>query len=284
MSSRHACLYSLLHQKLFYGRQRATVARRHPADGQSFLHTSSSDHAMNRPSLAPAIIAGLSFIAGLALLGFLLANALVSFKAMERTVTVKGLSEREVAADIVIWPITFTAADNDLAGLYGTIDRAKEQIAAFLITRGVGEEELSSSLPAITDKSAQQYDSGQARDFRYTAVQTVTVYSARVDQIRGIMNQLSALGKSGIVFKGDDYQGQTEYLFNGLNQLKPEMIQEATAKAREVAEKFAEDSNSRLGKIRQASQGQFSIESRDKNNPHLKRVRVVSTVEYYLVD
>ena len=239
---------------------------------------------MNRTNLSPAIIAGLSFIAGLALLGFLLANALVAFKTMERTVTVKGLSEREVAADIVIWPITFTAADNDLAGLYNAIDHTKEQIAAFLFARGVEQEELSFSLPAITDKSAQQYDSGQARDFRYTAVQTVTVYSAKVDQVRGIMNQLSALGKSGIAFKGDDYQGQTEYIFNGLNQLKPEMIQEATAKAREVAEKFAQDSSSRLGKIRRASQGQFSIEPRDKNNPQLKKVRVVSTVEYYLVD
>jgi hypothetical protein len=62
------------------------------------------------------------------------------------------------------------------------------------------------------------------------------------------------------------------------------MIEEATRNAREVAQKFAEDSDSRLGKIRQASQGQFSIEPRDTNNPHIKKVRVVSTVEYYLSD
>ena len=62
------------------------------------------------------------------------------------------------------------------------------------------------------------------------------------------------------------------------------MIEEATMQAREVALKFAKDSNSRLGKIKKASQGQFSISARDKNNPHIKKVRVVSTVEYYLSD
>ena len=88
----------------------------------------------------------------------------------------------------------------------------------------------------------------------------------------------------GYGFTGDAYQNPVEYLFSRLNEVKPEMIEEATRNAREVASKFAEDSNSRLGKIRQASQGQFSIEPRDTNNPHIKKVRVVSTVEYYLAD
>jgi len=62
------------------------------------------------------------------------------------------------------------------------------------------------------------------------------------------------------------------------------MVEEATTKAREVATKFAEDSQSKLGKIKRASQGQFSIAARDNNNPHIKKIRVVSTVEYYLSD
>ena len=98
------------------------------------------------------------------------------------------------------------------------------------------------------------------------------------------MSNLSQLGKQGIVFTGGNHQSQTEYVFTRLNEIKPEMIEEATTKAREVALKFAEDSNSKLGKIKRASQGQFSINARDKNNPHIKRVRVVSTVEYYLSD
>jgi hypothetical protein len=98
------------------------------------------------------------------------------------------------------------------------------------------------------------------------------------------MSSLSELGKKGIVFTGGNYESQTEYIFNRLNDIKPEMIEEATRKAREVAQKFAGDSQSTLGKIKRASQGQFSIKSRDKNNPHIKRIRVVSTVEYYLSD
>jgi uncharacterized protein len=92
------------------------------------------------------------------------------------------------------------------------------------------------------------------------------------------------LGKEGIVFTGGNYQSQTEYLFTRLNEIKPEMIEEATRQAREVAQKFAADSQSTLGKIKKASQGQFSISDRDKNNPHIKKIRVVSTVEYYLSD
>ncbi|WP_131811768.1 SIMPL domain-containing protein, partial [Paraglaciecola hydrolytica] len=138
--------------------------------------------------------------------------------------------------------------------------------------------------PAITDKLAQQYGGDMNAKFRYTGVQTITVYSSDVDKVRKVMSSLSSLGKEGIVFIGDNYQAQVEYLFNQLNEVKPAMIEEATNKAREVALKFASDSNSRLGKIKQASQGQFSITDRDKNNPHIKLVRVVSTVEYYLAD
>ncbi len=96
--------------------------------------------------------------------------------------------------------------------------------------------------------------------------------------------RLIELGKSGIVLSGDDYQSRTQYLFTGLNDLKPKMIEEATRNAREVAQKFAADSDSRLGKIRTAYQGQFSIQDRDGNTPHIKKVRVVSTIEYYLAD
>lgn len=98
------------------------------------------------------------------------------------------------------------------------------------------------------------------------------------------MQQLSVLGRQGIVLTGGGYQFQTEYLFTRLNEIKPEMIEEATTKAREVALKFAADSQSQLGKIKRASQGQFSISARDRNNPHIKRLRVVSTIEYYLSD
>ncbi|MCB1151271.1 SIMPL domain-containing protein, partial [bacterium] len=125
---------------------------------------------------------------------------------------------------------------------------------------------------------------GPAPEFRYSAQQTVTVYSDDVATVRKAMQKASDLGRSGLVLGGGGWDTQVEYLFTGLNDIKPAMIEEATRKAREVAQKFAEDSDSRLGKIKNASQGLFSIQDRDRFNPHVKKIRVVTTVEYYLSD
>ena len=140
------------------------------------------------------------------------------------------------------------------------------------------------SVPAIVDHQAQGYSPENARQFRYSGTSTLTVYSLNVEQVRAAMRNLVDLGKRGIAIAGEDYGSRTEFLFTHLNDLKPAMIEEATRNAREVAVKFAQDSSSVLGKIRTASQGQFSIEDRDSNTPHIKKVRVVSTVEYYLSD
>lgn len=233
---------------------------------------------------ASAFLLGVFVFLGLAALGYLLGNAAIQFKEYERTVRVKGLSEREYEANIVIWPIQFTETGNDLENLYASVEANTAKIKAFLERKGINSNEITFSPPAITDKSVQQYGRNDRPEFRYTAIQTVTVYSENIRAVRSVMGLLSELGKKGIVFTGGDYQSQPEYIFTRLNEVKPEMIEEATRKAREVAEKFAADSQSTLGKIRRASQGQFSITARDTNNPHIKKVRVVSTIEYYLSD
>lgn len=233
---------------------------------------------------ASAVILGVSLIIGLSALGYILGDAAIRFKEYERTVTVKGLSEREYPADIVIWPIQFSVADNNLEAIYKSIDTNTSMITSFLRSAGLEAAEISHTSPFITDKSAQQYGGQENAEFRYTATQTVTVYSKKIDVVREVMGKLSDLGKQGIVFTGDSYQSQTEYIFDRLNEVKPVMVEEATREARDVAEKFASDSKSSLGKIQSASQGQFSISDRDKNNPHIKKVRVVSTVTYYLSD
>lgn len=236
---------------------------------------------LNRTS---SLIQGICIIIGLSSLGYLLGHAAIQYKELERTVTVKGLSEREYKADIVIWPIQFNIAGNDLEKVYDEIDNNTAKIKAFLEKSGIGANEISFSSPSIIDKSAQQYGNDNQAKFRYAATQTVTVYSKNIDLVRRVMENMSDLGKQGIVFTGNNYQAQTEYLFTRLNEVKPKMIEEATQNAREVAEKFASDSKSTLGKIKTASQGQFSISERDKNNPQIKKVRVVSTVTYYLSD
>jgi hypothetical protein len=239
---------------------------------------------MSAPNKLNSFFLGICLFFGLSSLGYLLGDAAIKFKEYERTVTVKGLSEREYEADIVIWPIQFTAASNDLGEMYRSVDSSTGKIRSFLKKAGIENEEISFSSPAITDKSAQQYGNQPKAEFRYTASQTVTVYSKNIETVGGVMGRISTLGKQGIVFTGGNHRSQTEYIFTRLNEIKPEMIEEATKKAREVAEKFASDSKSTLGKIRTASQGQFSINARDKNNPHIKKVRVVSTVAYYLSD
>ncbi|GAA5137218.1 SIMPL domain-containing protein [Thalassotalea piscium] len=239
---------------------------------------------MQQENKVSAFTLGVFIFLGLTMLGYLLASAAIEYKQYDRTIKVKGLSEQEYNADIVLWPIQFIAAGNDLESLYISIEKNTTKIKDFLTDRGITIEEISFSAPAISDKSAQQYGNSGQYEYRYSATQTVTVYSTQIASIRKIMAALSELGKQGIVFVGDNYQTQTEYIFTRLNDIKPAMIEEATRKAREVAEKFALDSDSKLGKIKKASQGQFSIRSRDKNNPHIKLVRVVSTIEYYLSD
>jgi hypothetical protein len=239
---------------------------------------------MQKSNRVSALILGVFFSIGLLSFGYMLGNTAITYKEYERTVTVKGLSEREFEADIVIWPIQFTVASNNIEELYNSIESNTSKIRGFLEMNGLDASEISLSSPAITDKSAQQYGNNAKAEFRYSAQQTVTVYSTKIGAVREVMGKLAELGKTGIVFSAGNYQSETEYLFTRLNEVKPEMIEEATRKAREVALKFAEDSESSLGKIRRASQGQFSINSRDKNNPHIKKVRVVSTVEYYLSD
>lgn len=239
---------------------------------------------MQQGSKSSALILGAGIFLGLAVLGLLLADAALKFKQLDRRITVKGLAEREVQANIVIWPIQFADANNDLQAIYRSVEANTQKIVSFLVNKGLKPDEISFSTPQIADKSAHQYAGSPRPEFRYSAIQTVTVYSKNISLARSVMRQMSELGKSGIAFTGDSYQAQTEYLYTELNEIKPAMIEEATRKAREVAEKFASDSASRLGKIKRASQGQFSIAARDNNNPHIKKVRVVSTVEYYLSD
>jgi hypothetical protein len=239
---------------------------------------------MKTESRSSALLLGLFIFLGLAALGFQLGNAALDYREYERSVSVKGLSEREYPADVVIWPIAFTHAGNDLAELYADIARSADRIVRFLLANDIAADEITVAPPAITDKSAQQYGNSGTLTFRYNANQAVTVYSQDIDTVRRAMDRLSELGGQGIVITGGNYDARTEYLFTRLNEVKPAMIEEATRHARLAAEKFASDSNSTLGKIRTASQGQFSISPRDKHNPHIKKVRVVSTVEYYLAD
>lgn len=236
---------------------------------------------MGNNRLAAALVLALGMVAA----AWLLADGLIRFKQFERSVEVKGLAEREVPADTAIWPIVFSEADADLARLYQTLQSKNAVIIAFLEEQGFKPEEISVSAPSINDRQAQDYGNAElANRLRYTGKSVITVYTRQVDRVLQAMPKLSVLGEQGIALSRGDYDTRPRFLFTGLNSLKPEMIEEATRNARLAADKFAKDSDSSLGKIKRASQGQFSIEDRDASTAHIKKVRVVSTVDYFLAD
>ena len=119
--------------------------------------------------------------------------------------------------------------------------------------------------------------------YRYVAKSVITVTSTNVDLVRGLITKQAELMRQGIALVSEEYgSDQVTYSFTGLNDIKPAMVEEATKNARATAQKFADDSDCSLGGIRNAQQGQFSIESRDQNTPYIKNIRVVNTIEYSL--
>ena len=216
-------------------------------------------------------------------LGAFLYCAMIHTKDRDRVVSVRGLSEREVKADFVIWPIVYKEVGNDLSLIHDAVQAKNATLAKFLRENGVDAAEISWSAPEIEDAQGERYGDNR-RPFRYIATVVTTVASKNVDRVREIMGKQGELLKQGIAFSGDDYRYRKIYSFNGLNEIKPTMIDEANKNARAAAEKFATDSESKLGKIKTATQGQFSISDRDENTPFIKNVRVVTNVQYFLED
>lgn len=203
----------------------------------------------------------------------------------DRVVTVKGLSEREVPADKVIWPLVYKELGNDPAVIYERLQTKNTEVVAFLKSHGLTDAEITVISPQVTDRHADSWGGQQNIANRYVATSIITVSSSQVEQVRSIMQKQAELMKMGIALVSSEYgTGSVKYEFTGLNDVKPAMVEEATKNARLTAEKFAKDSESRLGKIRRATQGQFSISNRDDNTPHIKNIRVVTTVEYYIND
>lgn len=234
---------------------------------------------MNNQHIIPSLI----LAAGIAIMGNTLSNGIIEYKDMDRTVTVKGLCEREVMADKVTWSLMYKELGNDPSQIYDLLEQKNNKVVAFLKSSGIKSQDISINPPVITDRQADNYGN-EIMTYRYKATSVITVTSNEVEKVRKLLTKQSQLMKQGIALVSNEY-GNTNsviYEYTGLNKIKPEMIKEATENARATAQKFADDSDSRLGKIRTAQQGQFSITNRDDNTPHIKNIRVVSTIEYTL--
>lgn len=220
---------------------------------------------------------------GITLLGIFIYIGLSKFSANSRVVTVRGLSEREVNANKVTWPIVSKQVGNDLTSIYKEVEATNNAIVQFLKSNGISDKEFSVNAPKVQDMQADNYGGTQA-PYRYNVTSVVVVTSDQVQKVNELMSKQSELIAKGIAIVAGDYNYQTLYEFTELNKIKPDMVADATKNARKAAQKFSEDSQSKLGKIKTASQGQFSIEDRDQYTPYIKKVRVVSTIEYYLED
>jgi len=229
------------------------------------------------------IYLGAAFVLGMLILGGSLVLMVNNLKSYDRCVTVKGLCEKEVKADKVIWPIVYRQAGNDLSELYNRVKDMNGVIVKFLKDAGVTDAEITANAPSILDTQTNLY--GERKEYRYIVTAGVTVCSEKVDLMVKLQTEQAKLYEKGIpVGIGESWSYPVTYSFTGLNDIKPAMIEEATINARQAAEKFAKDSNSKLGKIKNATQGQFSVSDRDNNTPYIKNVRVVTNVVYYLKD
>lgn len=229
------------------------------------------------------LYSGMFVMIGLVVLGLMIPRAVGKYRSYDRTVNVKGLCEKEVMADKVIWPVVYKVMADDIQSIYDQTDRNNATIKVFLQSGGVDASEITVSVPQISDKYANEYGSND-RTFRYIATNVITVCTDKVEVVLELMSKQSELLKKGIVTGGNSWENPVEFKYEGLNDIKPEMIEEATKNAREAADKFAKDSDSRLGKIKTANQGTFTIENRDSNTPYIKKVRVVTSVTYYLTN
>lgn len=246
----------------------------------------SVSRSVSRSLLVPALVLAAGLVVGALLFGLGIGSA----RAGDRFVTVKGVAEREVRADLAIWPLRLVAADNDLARASATLRDSERAVRAFLARQGIDSTQITRQDFSATDAYTNQYGPPQVTS-RYALRQTLVVRSDDPAEVQRASEHVAELVSAGVVLSsGSEYGGASgpTFLFTGLNTVKPGMIEEATAQAREAAEQFARDARSALGGIRRANQGIFEILPRDQapgisqESQLVKTVRVVSTVEYLL--
>lgn len=188
---------------------------------------------------------------GMLVMGYFIKQGLDTFSGKDRVVNVKGLAEMEVPANKVTWPLMYKDLGNDLPTLYNKINATNQAIVGFLKQKGITENEISINAPEIIDMQAERYNNNSV-PFRYNVTSVITVTSTKVDLVRKMISEQSELLKQGIAITGGDYRYNVQYDYTGLNDIKPQMIEEATKNARAAAVKFAKDSDSELGKIKRA--------------------------------
>ena len=249
----------------------------------------------NQTDRGSTILFGALLALGLVLGGWVLGAEIKATRLSDRYVTVKGLVERKVKSDLAIWPLSYKEAGDDLSSVYAKTEADRKVVLQFLDQEGIQSSEIELGVVHVVDTQANEYGGGNRAPHRYIVEQGITVRTKRVDQVAVAAQKTMQLLQKGIILNSNPGQGLV-YKFTGLNSIKPDMITEATRNARAAADRFASDSGSKVGAIRQANQGVFSILPEDNasdageagegnmaaDNSLMKTVRVVTSVEYYL--
>jgi hypothetical protein len=248
---------------------------------------------MEDSRLHPLAIAfmGACLVAGLAAGGWLVGHGMKGFKADVRSVTVKGLVEREAIADEAIWTLAFRRAGDSLPDVHARISADREAVLAFLKARGFTDAEIEVRPTSTIDRLAQDF-SGQAPKLRYVVANAVVVKSKRIEAIQSSFGATGDLLKQGVVLDGaTEGRANPHYALTKFNDLRPQLLAEATKNARAIATQFAADSGATVGAIRSANQGNIQIFGSDGNDESAawsptstpaKKIRVVSTFEFEL--
>ena len=235
----------------------------------------------DRRSLSTPLVLVAALIAlGLAVAGWFAAQGMARLKTQDRYVTVKGSAERTVDADLLVWPLPHSVGGNDLAEVQRHLDANTAAIRDFFVQAGFKADEIVVSPPRLEDRWAYAYGDNRPPE-RYRYGNTVSLRTNDVGKALAALRRSGELVGRGVMI-GEGSQPDFDY--TRLNDIKPALIAEATANARESAEQFAKDSGARLGGIRSANQGVVTISDRDQSSPQVKTVRVVTTVEYFLKD
>ena len=248
----------------------------------------------NQADRGSTILFGTLLALGLVLGGWVLGAEIKATRLSDRYVTVKGLVERKVKSDLAIWPLSYKEAGDDLSSVYAKTEADRKVVLEFLDLQGIQSAEIELGVVHVVDTQANEFGGGNRAPHRYIVEQGITVRTKRVDQVATAAQKTMQLLQKGIVLNSNPGQGLI-YKFTGLNSIKPDMITEATRNARTAADRFAADSGSKVGSIRQANQGVFSILAADQGSDGgdggggfngdssvMKTVRVVTSVQYYL--
>ena len=231
------------------------------------------------------LTAGLFIAVGIASAGWFIKEGLTTFRMQDRVVSMKGLSERSVEADLSIWTLSHSGTSNDLPELQKTIEAHQGIILDYLKNVGFTEDELNSQPLQAQDLLAQAYRPEGVERGRYIINQNITIRTSDMNKMDAALSDLGHLLSQGVTLINSI---QPSYIFTKLNAIKPEMLAEAVANAREGAQEFAAVSKQNIGRVKSAHQGIFQILPRDpinyasEQNQRYKKIRVVSTIDFFI--